>query len=189
MADMTRREFLLGAGASALSLAAGAEELLAFARDRRLNILFIMTDDHAAHAISAYGSKVNKTPNIDRLVAEGMIFRDVYCTNPICTPSRAGILTGRYSHMNGVPVFNSISPEIETVGGYMRTAGYWTGFIGKWHCGGPASIRNSDWDKWMVYENQGVYNDPWFWARRQDGTIGRVVYPGEYFQSVEKHST
>ena len=180
MADMTRREFLLGAGASALSLAAGAEELLAFARDRRLNILFIMTDDHAAHAISAYGSKVNKTPNIDRLAAEGMIFRDVYCTNPICTPSRAGILTGRYSHMNGVPVFNSISPEIETVGGYMRTAGYWTGFIGKWHCGGPASIRNSDWDKWMVYENQGVYFDPWFWERREDGTVGKTVFPGEY---------
>ncbi len=139
-----------------------------------------MTDDHAAHAISAYGSRVNTTPHLDRLAAEGMLFTDVMCTNPICTPSRAGILTGRYSHMNGVPVFNAISPDIETVGGYMRRAGYFTGFIGKWHCGGPASIRNADWDRWMVYENQGVYNDPWFWARRQDGTIGRVVYPGEY---------
>lgn len=176
----TRRQFLTGAGAGALMLSSSAQELFHLAADNRLNILFIMTDDHAAHAISAYGSKVNNTPNLDRLAKEGMLFTDVLCTNPICTPSRAGILTGRYSHKNGVPVFNSISPEIETIGGYMKDAGYYTSFIGKWHCGGPASIRNSDWDKWMVYENQGVYNDPWFWTRQEDGSIGRVSFPGEY---------
>ena len=180
MTDMTRRQFLTGAGAGAVMMYAHGDELLKLAEDKRLNILFIMTDDHAAHAISAYGSKVNKTPHLDRLAAEGMLFTDVMCTNPICTPSRAGILTGRYSHKNGVPVFNSISPEIETVGGYMRRLGYYTAFIGKWHCGGPASVRNADWDKWMVYENQGVYNDPWFWERRDDGSIGKRNYPGEY---------
>ncbi|MBQ8125648.1 MAG: sulfatase [Kiritimatiellae bacterium] len=180
MMNTTRRQFLFGAGAAATLMSARGEELVKLAGDNRLNILFIMTDDHAAHAISAYGSRVNRTPNLDRLAAEGMIFSDVMCTNPICTPSRAGILTGRYSHKNGVPVFNSISPSIETVGGYLRKAGYYTAFIGKWHCGGPASVRNADWDKWLVYENQGAYRDPWFWTRRDDGTVGKLAFPGEY---------
>ncbi|MBQ9430905.1 MAG: sulfatase [Kiritimatiellae bacterium] len=175
----TRRSFLTGAGASAL-LAGCSTSLMRLAKERKLNILFIMTDDHAAHAISAYGSRINKTPNMDRLAAEGMIFSDVMCTNPICAPSRAGILTGRYSHKNGVPSFNAISSEIETVGGYMREAGYYTAFIGKWHCGGPRTVRDSDWDKWMIYENQGVYFDPWFWVRKPDGTIGKQSFPGEY---------
>lgn len=177
--QMTRREFILSTAAT-LAMPTFGAELAAFARDKRLNILFIMTDDHAAHAISAYGSKVNKTPNLDRLAQEGMLFQDVMCTNPICTPSRAGILTGRYSHKNGVPVFNSISPELETIGGYMRRAGYYTAFLGKWHCGGPASIRNADWDRWMVYENQGVYFNPYFFERGADGQIARHAYPGEY---------
>ena len=178
--NTTRRQFLFGAGAAATLMSARGEELVKLAGDNRLNILFIMTDDHAAHAISAYGSRVNRTPNLDRLAAEGMIFSDVMCTNPICTPSRAGILTGRYSHKNGVPVFNSLSPSIETVGGYLRKAGYYTAFIGKWHCGGPASVRNADWDKWLVYENQGNYIDPWFWERKADGTVGKLSFPGEY---------
>jgi arylsulfatase A-like enzyme len=74
----------------------------------RPNILYIMSDDHAAHSISAYGSKVNQTPQIDRLAAEGMRFDCCLCTNSICTPSRAAILTGKYSHLNGVPVFNRV---------------------------------------------------------------------------------
>ena len=61
-----------------------------------------MSDDHAAHAISAYGSNINKTPNIDRLAAGGMKLANCFCTNSICTPSRAAILTGQYSHKNGV---------------------------------------------------------------------------------------
>ncbi|MBQ1345285.1 MAG: sulfatase [Kiritimatiellae bacterium] len=176
----SRRQFLFGAGAATAACAARSAELVKLAQDRRLNVLFIMTDDHAAHAISAYGSRVAHTPHIDAMAREGMIFSSVMCTNPICTPSRAGILTGRYSHKNGVPVFNSLSPEIETVGGYMRAAGYYTGFIGKWHCGGPASIRNSDWDKWYLYEGQGTYNDPWYHVRNADGTYGRLAFPGEY---------
>ena len=65
------------------------------ARADRPNILFIMSDDHAAHAISAYGSRVNQTPHIDRLAREGMLLRNVFATNSICTPSRATILTGQ----------------------------------------------------------------------------------------------
>ena len=64
----------------------------------RPNILFIMSDDHAAHAISAYGSQVNQTPNLDRLAQAGMRFDNCFCVNSICSPSRATILTGKYSH-------------------------------------------------------------------------------------------
>ncbi|MGN0842842.1 MAG: sulfatase [Kiritimatiellia bacterium] len=178
--NTSRRSFILGAGAATAALTGSAAELMKLAEDKRLNILFIMTDDHAAHAISAYGSKVSQTPHIDQMAKEGMLFDSVMCTNPICTPSRAGILTGRYSHKNGVPVFNDISPEIETVGGYMREAGYYTGFIGKWHCGGPASIRNADWDKWYLYQGQGSYLNPWYYIRKEDGTYGKLSFPGEY---------
>ena len=72
----------------------------------RPNILYIMSDDHAAHAISAYGSRVNQTPNIDRLAKGGVRFDNCFAVNSICSPSRATILTGKYSHLNGVPTFN-----------------------------------------------------------------------------------
>src|SRR4051794_20729138 len=74
--------------------------------EKRPNILFIMADDHAAHAISAYGSKINQTPNIDRIANEGARLQNCFVVNSICTPSRAAILTGKYSHINGVTVFN-----------------------------------------------------------------------------------
>src|SRR5689334_16045188 len=88
---------------------------VAGAADSRPNIIFIMSDDHAAHAISAYGSRVNQTPNLDRLAREGMLLRNVFVTNSICTPSRATILTGQYSHVNGVPVFNRFDSSRMTV--------------------------------------------------------------------------
>src|SRR5436190_15278435 len=72
----------------------------------RPNIVYIMSDDHAAHAIGAYGSHVNTTPNLDRIAHEGAILTNVFATNAICTPSRAVILTGQYSHLNGVTMFN-----------------------------------------------------------------------------------
>ncbi len=94
---------------SLLSAAAGVTP------DPRLNIVFVMSDDHAAHAISAYGSRVNEAPHIDRLAREGMVFRNAFVTNSICTPSRATILTGTYSHKNGVPVFNRFDGSQTTV--------------------------------------------------------------------------
>src|SRR3989441_13306857 len=74
----------------------------------RPNILFIMTDDHAAHAIGAYGSRVNETPRLDRLAREGMLFLNAVITNSISAPARAPTLTGQYSHLNGVPIFNRV---------------------------------------------------------------------------------
>ena len=187
----SRREFLVTASAAALAgcgtlqalaraQAKKRDELIAAASAKKLNILFIMTDDHAAHAISAYGSRINKTPFIDKMAAEGMIFSNVMCTNPICAPSRASILTGRYSHKNGVPVFVGLSPSIETVGGHLRKCGYHTSLIGKLHCGGPNAVRKNDWDKWMIYQGQGVYDNPWFYVPDEKCGFTKKTYMGEY---------
>ena len=154
--------------------------LTAAAAERRPNILYIMSDDHAAHAISCYGSRVNKTPNIDALARSGVRMDRVCATNPICSPSRASILTGQYSHRNGMPSFNAIDPSHETVAGVMRDAGYYTAFVGKWHLGGPESVRDGDWDRWMIYENQGVYRDPYFWERDGNGGFRKTVFKGAY---------
>jgi arylsulfatase A-like enzyme len=135
----------------------------------RPNILFIMSDDHAAHAISAYGSLVNKTPNIDRLAREGMRFDDVFCVNSICSPSRATILTGKYSHLNGVPTFNRFDGSQPTVAKYLQAAGYYTGMIGKWHLGSDPT----GFDKWMILPGQGIYFNPVFVSSQ-----GRQVIKG-----------
>lgn len=124
----------------------------------RPNIIFIMTDDHAAHAISAYGSKINKTPNIDRLATEGIRFNNCFVNNSICTPSRAAILTGKYSHMNGVTVFNSFDGSQPHVAKYFQQAGYQTAIIGKWHLfSDPTGF-----DYWKILPGQGKYHDPDF---------------------------
>ena len=90
----------------------------------RPNIVFIMSDDHAAHAIGAYGSRVNQTPHLDRLAREGALLTDVFATNSICTPSRAAILTGQYSHINGVTMFNRFDSSRMTVARLLQQGGY-----------------------------------------------------------------
>ncbi len=92
---------------------------------RRPNLLFIMSDDHAAHAISAYGSRINQTPNLDRIAERGMRFDAVFCTNSICTPSRAAILTGTYNHVNGVTTLDTpLDNELWTFPKALQAAGY-----------------------------------------------------------------
>src|SRR6266436_855551 len=85
------------------------------AQKNRPNILFIMADDHAAHALSCYGSKMNQTPNLDRIAQDGMRFLNCFAVNSICSPSRACILTGKYSHINEVTVFNRFDGSQPTV--------------------------------------------------------------------------
>lgn len=122
----------------------------------RPNILYIMADDHAAHAISAYGSKINKTPNIDRIAKDGVRFNNCFVTNSICTPSRAVIISGKYSHLNGVPVFNHIDGSQPLLQKYLQKAGYHTGMIGKWHLGSDPT----GFDYWNILPGQGAYHDP-----------------------------
>ncbi|NUQ65345.1 MAG: sulfatase [Pirellulales bacterium] len=124
----------------------------------RPNILFIFSDDHAEHAISSYGSKVNMTPNIDRLAAGGARFINSFVTNSICTPSRATLLTGQYSHRNGVPVFNRFDGRRDNVARHLQAGGYHTGMIGKWHLGSDPT----GFDRWIVLPGQGVYWNPAF---------------------------
>jgi len=141
----------------------------------RPNIIFIMSDDHAAQAISAYGSRVNTTPNIDRLGREGLRLDNAFVTNSICTPSRAAILTGQYAHLNGVPVFNRFDSARDTVAKRLQQGGYYTGMVGKWHLGSdPAGF-----DRWEIFPGQGTYFDPILYT-----ATGEKTYSGRYATDV-----
>ena len=114
------------------------------------NILFIMADDHASKAISAYGHALNHTPNIDRIAADGMLFNHCYVNNSICTPSRAAILTGTHSHVNGVHTLDSkINKFLPNVAKQLRAGrGYQTVMLGKWHLGEGRECEPSGFDAW-----------------------------------------
>ncbi|MFN5578388.1 MAG: sulfatase/phosphatase domain-containing protein [Akkermansiaceae bacterium] len=129
----------------------------------RPNIVFIFTDDHALEAISAYGTRFNKispTPNIDRIAKEGMLFERSYCGNSICGPSRASILTGKHSHMNGFMDnnFSRFDGNQTTFPKILQKSGDETAVIGKWHL-----ISNpTGFDYWEVLPDQGSYYNPDF---------------------------
>lgn len=123
------------------------------------NIIYIMSDDHAYQAISAYGSVINRTPNIDRLANEGMIFQNAFVTNSICAPCRAVILTGKYSHLNSVKdnvdVFDTTQVTFPRL---LQKAGYQTAMIGKWHL----KSEPNGFDFWKILPGQGDYYNPDF---------------------------
>lgn len=136
----------------------------------RPNILFIFSDDHATHAIGAYGPKSNnpelhkyvQTPFIDKLAEEGMLFSNVFCTNSICGPSRAAILTGKHSHLNGMLNNDTLfDGSQQTFPKILQKGGYETGWIGKWHLfSDPTGF-----DHWSILTQsgqQGTYYNPIF---------------------------
>ncbi len=128
------------------------------AQTARPNILLVFTDDHAYQAISAYGSQLNQTPNIDRLAVEGMRFDRCYVTNSICGPCRATVLTGKYSHKNGFYVNENsqFDGSQVTFPKLLRREGYQTAVIGKWHLqSDPIGF-----DHWEVLIDQGTYYNP-----------------------------
>ena len=143
---------------------------------KRPNIIFIMTDDHASHALSCYGSKINQTPNLDRLAREGMLFENCFCTNSICAPSRAAILTGKYSHINGV-IDNvaAFDGSRQTFPKLLQKAGYQTALIGKWHL----KSEPTGFDYWNILPGQGVYYNPDFIEmgkhRKHEGYVTDII--------------
>lgn len=151
--------------------------------DERPNILYIMSDDHAAHAISAYKSRLAQiapTPNIDRLANEGALFTNAFCTNSICSPSRACVLTGQYDHVNGAfDLSGRVDPGKQMLAIQMKKAGYHTAMVGKWHL----KAEPADFDYYCVLPGQGKYHNPEF-RIRGDKPWGKnlVKYAG-------KHST
>jgi arylsulfatase A-like enzyme len=124
------------------------------------NIIYIMSDDHANAAIGAYNSwlkPVTKTPNLDKLAKQGMLFKNSMVTNSICTPSRAAILTSQYSHKNGVYTLNDALDKSTThIGHLLRMLGYQTALIGKWHL----QIDPTGFDYWNILPGQGQYINP-----------------------------
>jgi len=158
--DKSRREFLkqISAGAAALSIP-GFLFNHNKSGEHPPNILFIMTDDHTIQAISAYGSKINETPHIDRLAEEGVCFDNCLATNAICAPSRATILTGTYSHINGVIDNSAVFDAHQiTFPALLQQAGFETALFGKWHL----KSQPSGFDYWHILPGQGHYYNPDF---------------------------
>lgn len=129
------------------------------ATSQRPNIIIIVTDDHAKNAVSAYGSKLINTPNIDRIGREGIRFDNAFVTNSLCGPARAVILTGKYSHLNGFRDNNDRFDNSQvTFPKILQQAGYYTAIVGKWHLvSEPAGF-----DYWNILIGQGEYYNPDF---------------------------
>ena len=142
-----------------------------------------MSDDHAAHGISAYGGRLAKiapTPNLDRLAKEGALFKNAFCTNSICSPSRACVLTGQYNHVNGaVDLGGRVEPGKQMLAIEMGKAGYETAMIGKWHL----KVEPKDFNYYCVLPGQGKYHGPSFRIR------GDKPWGKNLIEFPEKHST
>jgi N-acetylglucosamine-6-sulfatase len=143
----------------------------------RPNVVFILTDDQRFDAVSCMGSAHLETPHIDRLAAEGVLFRNHFCTTSLCSPSRASILGGLYAHTHGVTNnFTDYPRELPTFPRQLQKAGYTTAYIGKWHMGEKDDSRRPGFDHFVTHRGQGKYFDTEF--RANDGE--RKVVPGYY---------
>ena len=121
------------------------------------NILLILSDDHAQHALSCYGNKHIKTPSLDRIAKEGMRFDHALTPNSFCTPARAAVLTGKYSHKNGVTRLNQLfDGSQQTFPKLLQKAGYNTALFGKWHL----LSQPTGFDHYCVMKMQGMPMDP-----------------------------
>ncbi|MDR2148025.1 MAG: sulfatase [Tannerella sp.] len=140
---------------------------------KRPNILYIMSDDHAYQAVSAYGYGLNQTPNIDRIGREGMRFNNCFVTNSLSGPSRAVMLTGKFSHKNGF--YDNAAETVfdgsqQTLPKLLQAAGYHTGIVGKWHL----KSTPTGFDHYSVHYGQGQYYNPDFMENGEK----RVYYEG-----------
>ena len=161
MMSLSRRQFLENLAVGAIASTSACNRTNA----KRPNILFVMTDDHAVGRMSCEGSRILQTPNLDRLASEGTRFSNAFVTNSLCAPSRATVLTGCYSHRNGIKgnseakdSIETMNPAIRTYPEFLREAGYRTGIVGKWHLNqDPVGFEYS-----CILPGQGLYFDPDF---------------------------
>jgi arylsulfatase A-like enzyme len=155
----------MGAGLASASLSTAGNPA------NKPNILFIMSDDHTSQAVGAYGGRLQKldpTPVIDTLAKEGVLMENAFCSNAICTPSRACIMTGQYSAVNGVTdLGGKLPPEQQYLAIEMKKAGYQTAVIGKWHL----KQRPEAFDYYKVFNLQGEYFNPMFFETGATGTV------------------
>lgn len=157
--EISRRSFIKTAGAGAAAMTAPFLFTSCAKSKKRPNIIFIMSDDHAEQAMSCYGSQMIKTPNIDRIASEGILFRNSFVTNSICAPSRATLLTGKYSHKNGLrDNRDEFDGSQMTFPKLLQKAGYQTHIVGKWHL----KTEPTGFDSWQVLIGQGEYYNPVF---------------------------
>jgi arylsulfatase A-like enzyme len=154
---MTRRDFMVSGIASALP-ASGAQKIGA---QRRPNILFVLADQLRAQSVGCYGSEEVKTPHLDKLASEGVLFSNSVANTPVCCPARAIMLTGKYAHRNGMVANDLRLRESEmTIAEVLAREGYRTGFIGKWHLDGgprlpgfiPPGARRQGFEFWAANE-------------------------------------
>ena len=158
------------------------------AKDRP-NVLFIMSDDHTSQAVGSYATvlkPLNPTPTLDKFAAEGMVFENAFCSNSICTPSRASIITGQYPHVNGVTdLTGRISPEKQMLPILFRKSGYQTAMIGKWHL-----KTEPNFDYYKVLPGQGKYFDTEFRIQGQSPWPKNVVaHKGQHSSDAITDST
>ena len=163
-----------------LGLAQAAALSVAGAASARPNVLLILCDDLRWDALGCAGHPHLPTPHIDRLAAEGVRFRNAFCTSSLCSPSRASILSGLYAHTH--KVFNNFTEfpgEVPSFPKRLRAAGYETAYIGKWHMGEDNDEKRPGFDYWASHKGQGKYYDTEF---NIDGK--REARPGYYTHAV-----
>ncbi len=179
MAEVNRRQFLnrtanaiagLSLGAAGMPFVQCGSSATRFSKSKqRPNIVFFLSDDHAVPAISCYGSRIARTPNIDRIANTGLRFTNCFCTESICAPSRTAILTGKYGHITGGIGWEHYDRSHRTFPEYLQNAGYQTALMGKYHLGDePLGF-----DTYNILPGQGRYYDPELISKD-----GKKVYSG-----------
>ncbi|MCD6395858.1 MAG: sulfatase [Planctomycetes bacterium] len=174
---MNRRDFLKSIGILSIGI---SSQLLAGSRPKQPNILLILSDDHSLQTLGAYRSRMQKfiqkhkiTPNIDKIAAQGVLFENSFVGNSICGPSRASILTGKHSHINGFRANGDrFNPDQWTVAKELQKANYQTAVIGKWHL---ASLPTG-FDDYEILPGQGLYYNPDFISRGSSKLVQKQGY-------------
>jgi N-acetylglucosamine-6-sulfatase len=148
----------IGTAAASLALCPYAHAKANRRRDKRANVILILTDDHRFDAMGFMRHPFLETPNMDRMAREGVHLTNAFVTTSLCSPSRASILTGQYAHNHGVvDNYNPVPASLRFFPEYLQRGGYETAFVGKWHMGGEYDDPQRGFDYWLSFKGQGTY--------------------------------